>query len=530
MVCAIIICRSTSSRLPDKHLLKFEDKTLLELIIGQLKNIKIISQIIISTGEKNKNYHYEKYLKSKGIKVKFNYSADEENVTKRIFQCTKKIDEKYTLLVSGDCPIIDKKIISHIHQKISKSNFSFADFDKKTVVEGISVFKTKSWEKVYRLSYKDYHYEHAGSVTNEKKSQFKKLYLKTPKNIRFKNTRFSIDTLSDYQFFKLLFEKINPKNISYEKALKYHEKFKSINSHVAQRKLKENFNKQISIITHFSKKYGLGHLSRSSCIKRDLTEIVTPNVKLYAIKSQKYLNADNNEITFLKTTNKIIKNKNQILIIDLPTMLMKNMNLKKLDRKKIIFIDIENSKNQINTIQSLFKIKKTKFSGKKYLIINRDINYINKTQTIPKNKLDYIFLSGGTLKFDKKFLKKFLRKRIMVIIGPYVNDTYLKSLKKMRIPFRVDPSNYFSLIKQSNNIICKYGTTLYEALALQKKVIVDIDGETGVRLKQISKLYEKGYIKTLKNNKIFKSKNYKVSQNIISAGSGKLIKYIKSIY
>ena len=63
MVCAIIICRSTSSRLPNKHLLKFGNKNLLEIIINQLKNLKIISNIVISTGRKNKNFHYEKYQK-----------------------------------------------------------------------------------------------------------------------------------------------------------------------------------------------------------------------------------------------------------------------------------------------------------------------------------------------------------------------------------------------------------------------------------------------------------------------------------
>lgn len=530
MVCAIIICRSTSSRLPNKHLLKFGNKNLLEIIINQLKNIKIISNIVISTGRKNKNFHYEKYLKSKGLNIKFNYSNDENNVTKRVYECTKKINQKFTLLVSGDCPIIDKKIINQFYKSISKSNYSFVDFDKKNIVEGISIFKTLSWKKVHDLSYKDYHFEHAGSIINEKSSHFKKLFLKTPKNIQLKNTRFSIDTISDYQFFLLLFQKINTENLSYGLAIKYYKKLKHINSHVVQRGLKSNFKKKINIITHFSKKYGLGHLSRAKSIKRDLIEIITPNVKLYAFRSQKYSNIDDNGISFIKTIEKIIKDKNQILIIDLPEELIKNINLKNLYKKNTIFIDVENRQNQINTIQSLFKIKKTNFSGKKYLIINRDINFFKKTQTLNKKKIDYIFLSGGSLKFDRKFLKDFIKKKIIVILGPYVDKKYINDLNKLKIPYRVNPEDYFYLVKNAENIICKYGNVLYESLALKKKVIVDINGEKDARLKQILKLYNNGYIKIISNNKIIKKKNYKPVKDEIITGAGKLIEYIKSIY
>ena len=108
-------------------------------------------------------------------------------------------------------------------------------------------------------------------------------------------------------------------------------------------------------------------------------------MKLYAYRSQKYSNFDDVGISFIKTLRKIIKDKNQILIIDLPEELTKNINFKNLYRKNTIFIDVKNHQNQINTIQSLFKIKKTNFSGKKYLIINRDINFFKKTQNLNKN-------------------------------------------------------------------------------------------------------------------------------------------------
>ena len=40
-------------------------------------------------------------IKSKGFNIKFNYSNDENNVTKRIYECTKKINQKFTPIASA---------------------------------------------------------------------------------------------------------------------------------------------------------------------------------------------------------------------------------------------------------------------------------------------------------------------------------------------------------------------------------------------------------------------------------------------
>ena len=70
-----------------------------------------------------------------------------------------------------------------------------------------------SWKKVHDLSYKDYHFEHAGSIINEKSSHFKKLFLKTPKDIQLRNTRFSIDTISTFGLIKINFPLFFKKSI-----------------------------------------------------------------------------------------------------------------------------------------------------------------------------------------------------------------------------------------------------------------------------------------------------------------------------
>ena len=54
MITAIVLCRSNSSRLKNKHFYKIGGKPLLEIIVDKLSNIKLINEIYIATGSKKK--------------------------------------------------------------------------------------------------------------------------------------------------------------------------------------------------------------------------------------------------------------------------------------------------------------------------------------------------------------------------------------------------------------------------------------------------------------------------------------------
>ena len=65
MITAIINARAKSERLPEKHLLKIGDKSLIEHLINQLLSSQIISQIYLATGSKKNNFKYENFLKKR---------------------------------------------------------------------------------------------------------------------------------------------------------------------------------------------------------------------------------------------------------------------------------------------------------------------------------------------------------------------------------------------------------------------------------------------------------------------------------
>jgi spore coat polysaccharide biosynthesis protein SpsF len=502
MITAIILCRSQSSRLKNKHLKKIGSKTLLEIIIHKINKIKIINEIIISTGKKKDNYRYEEFLIKKKIKnVKFYYHYNNHNVVERIHETAKNINNKYSLIISGDCIIIDRSFIERIFFKLldnKKKDFVILkriSNKKKVLYEGFFLFKTKAWVKIYLNSKELHHLEHPGSVIRSKNLKFKILKINPLGNeIGDSKIRLSIDTKSDLQFFQLLYNKYKNYDDLNLVNIKNNIRFAKINRHVIQRKINKNYSKEVIIITTKSKKYGLGHYKRSLALARHLTETITSNVKIFLIENQR---VDINRYNFTIFKDRIF-NKN--IILDLPEYLLKKYNFFIKNNKSIV-IDSDLYKNNTKTIiPSLTYGSKHGISGIKYLIINRDIFFLNLLN--PKKKNDVIILSGGS-GIPPRHLIESLRsrnyKKIILVIGPYVSLKKINYLKNSNIKIIINPNNVNKLIKESKIVITRFGTTVYDAIAMNIKPIVWISGENKSRTKDIQKLSNIGIIHIFKN-------------------------------
>ena len=145
MISAIILARCTSSRLPNKHFYQIGNKKIIDIIIHNLKSNKIISQIYLATGTKTKNFNFLKIAKKNKINIYFH--NNEDNVTERIYKVTKKIKTKYSILISGDCCLVDNSFIKRLYKSIKLQNKDFVKSNDKLIHEGITLFKTDIWSK-----------------------------------------------------------------------------------------------------------------------------------------------------------------------------------------------------------------------------------------------------------------------------------------------------------------------------------------------------------------------------------------------
>lgn len=509
MITAIILARCTSSRLPNKHFYKIGNKKLIDIIIDNLKKNKLISKIYLASGTKKKNFFFKKVAKEKKIEMYFH--KNEDNVTERIYDVSKKIKTNYTILISGDCCLVDNSFIYRLYQDIKAQNSDFVKNKKKLIHEGITIFKTDIWKKVNDLSKKKYQKEHPGYIVKEKPELFN-IGNYTPKKYEIgKKFRLSVDTESDLDFFnshynylKLKKRKFNLINVLKSKNFTY------LNKHVEQKKpgLKENT--KFTILTAYSKIIGLGHLSRSKTLFREINETITSKVEIICV-GKKFKDNDfiyNNRIRFInKINDNLISSRNKF-IIDLPKTMFDKLKNNQLNKKNIIVIDnYRNLSKPKFIIPSIRKIKVTNknvYDGKKYLIISRKI--LKFKSLIKKLKNNYMILSGSsriTSKIQNVFLKN---PNITLFTGPLTTKNDIKILKETKIKFEKNKINYFKYLSEAKNVYCKFGISAYELILLNKKPIIIQDDENDEVKEDIKYLFKQGLIKLIENKKIISKK------------------------
>lgn len=513
MITAIINARSSSERLPSKHLMKIGNKSILEHIIFKLKKIRKIQQIYIASGSKKKNYTYEKFIKGRGLKnIKFFYHNDENNVTGRIYHLSKKIKTDYTILISGDCPLIDIEFINRlIEQLLNNKKFDFIYENKKIIHEGIKLFKTSIWKKVYQLSNKKKYLEHPGYIVKQKPKEFSILKYKPLNYEMNKEYRISVDTESDLEFLNYVFYLLKKKKKEFN--LKNFLRIKNLqilNKHVLQR---DPIQKKIKvlIITSKDKQVGLGHFKRSLVIKREINERFNSTIDIFNINS-------NSNFKKLENKLKIFNKKYDLKVIDIHLTFLKKIEKFISNYKKTLIIDkVLDNKKFTYLIPNLYRnTKKIKniISGEKYIILNRKIIFEKLINPKPKVKIDKLLLIGGTLSLSPE-IKNFINstKKLKIVSGPYVKKKEIGKFENKNCSFIRNPDNIFKIIRSTDKIYSRFGISVFEVLALGKKPTVFFN-DNFLDKKIIYNLYVKKFINIYGKKKSKYIKNINIDENL----------------
>ena len=114
---AILQARMGSNRLPGKVLKKVNDIPLLKYQCDRLAKSKKINQLIIATSIDTIDNEIEEFAKDNQIEC---FRGSIENVLERYYFCAKEfklrasINKLNIVRITGDCPIIDSKLVDEV--------------------------------------------------------------------------------------------------------------------------------------------------------------------------------------------------------------------------------------------------------------------------------------------------------------------------------------------------------------------------------------------------------------------------------
>lgn len=212
-----IQARMGSTRLPGKVLKKICGKTIIELTVERLKNVKEVSKIVLVTSVNKENNVLVEEAKKIGVDY---FRGSEENILDRFYQASKEFKPDTIIRVTADCPLIDPDIIS----------------------KGLELFKTGRYDIVSNVVPRTYPHGYDFEIFSvqamvrswrDQRAKFKneKVFDKTvinPTNYLFKNKNFrhgnikndldlhkirlTLDYKEDFEVIKIIYENLYKKS------------------------------------------------------------------------------------------------------------------------------------------------------------------------------------------------------------------------------------------------------------------------------------------------------------------------------
>ena len=207
-IMASIEARMTSSRLPGKVLMEsLPGVSMLEYMINRVKKSNNIDDIIVATTINKEDDPIVELCKK--LKVKF-FRGSEDDVLLRVLNAHKHFKSDIIVELTGDCPLIDYKLIDKIIDVYNNNNYDYvSNSHVRSYPDGfdVQVFSTKLLGEVSLLTKDSYDRENVSSFIY-RSDHYKTFAVIAEQNLFWPELRVTLDDKGDYLLIKNIIENI----------------------------------------------------------------------------------------------------------------------------------------------------------------------------------------------------------------------------------------------------------------------------------------------------------------------------------
>lgn len=203
----------TSKRLPGKVLMEsIEGISMLEFMIKRVQNSKKINEIVVATTINSSDDPIIELCKKLNISY---FRGSENDVLGRVYEAHKYFKSNVVIELTGDCPLIDSKIIDHCIDIYLKNNFDYvSNVHIRSFPDGFDaqVFSYDLLEKVNTLANSNYDRENVTSYIyrDDLKNNFKLKAVIADEINFWPDLRVTLDDFGDYNLIKSIIKKFYP--------------------------------------------------------------------------------------------------------------------------------------------------------------------------------------------------------------------------------------------------------------------------------------------------------------------------------
>jgi len=233
----IIQARTGSQRLPGKVLRLIAGKPVLEHIIDRVRRARRIQEIIVATTILKEDLGIVSLCASKGVRV---YCGSENDVLDRYYQAARLAQAKHIVRITGDCPLIDPKVIDKV---IARYERSAADYSSNVLAhtfpdgQDVEVFSFKALGKAWKEARLLSEREHVTPYIWKNPRLFALSGIEHKKDLSDK--RWTLDNPEDLRFISKIYKHLYKKSPLFGmedvlKLLKKHPEYEIINAKISR--------------------------------------------------------------------------------------------------------------------------------------------------------------------------------------------------------------------------------------------------------------------------------------------------------
>lgn len=200
MILAILQARMSSSRLPGKVAMDANGEPMLLYEIKRILQSEKIDKLVVATSTNIEDNLIEKIAKEGNVQC---FRGSLKNVLERYYQCAKQYNPSHIVRLTGDCPIIDPRIIDEMVSLHITNNSDYTTNGlQRTFPNGldVEVMTFKTLEHAYLHSTLQEEYEHVTYYIYTHPELFKIQHFCNDQD--YSHIRWTLDYKDDYDLIR----------------------------------------------------------------------------------------------------------------------------------------------------------------------------------------------------------------------------------------------------------------------------------------------------------------------------------------
>src|SRR3989338_10590499 len=205
----IIQARTSSRRLPEKVIKEIGGAPLISHVIRRARHSKCGNNICLATTVEKEDGVLADIGRTEGVYV---FRGDKEDVLSRYYFCAKELNAKNIIRVTGDCPLIDPKVIDKVVDMFFTSKADYAsNIHPPTFPDGLDteIFSMQTLERANKCAERKYEREHVTPFIWENKDIF--TIVNYFNEINLDSMRWTVDQEEDMRFVREIYRRAGTK-------------------------------------------------------------------------------------------------------------------------------------------------------------------------------------------------------------------------------------------------------------------------------------------------------------------------------